>query len=307
MLLRTSTYGIVCLCILLVNNISLGQQPMGLVAGGSGFVSVKPEKLRLLMQVKAQGKDAKAAILALSSHKERVKKELETMKADTASIVFSSTAVSSGSDDEESAQMRRMQMQMRRANGGEESGGELPSIVTASCVLRAEWPLPVQEGDALAILPTTLREQLASRDIAGDKNKPEWSEAEQEKLEEMETMLREEYGFFSSDSEGERVRIDFIADASDEDVKTAIAEAYKRATGEASSLAAATGVKLGKLKGLTNSSNLDQMESYPMMRYQYSSGVPAILAQLQNEKSIASDSADGLKVAASVTLVYEIE
>ena len=68
---------------------AFGSYGNGVSASATETVTVKPEKLRLLMLIKAQGNDAKSALASMNEHKEFVKKELEGMKADKDSIVFS--------------------------------------------------------------------------------------------------------------------------------------------------------------------------------------------------------------------------
>ncbi|MEZ6088993.1 MAG: SIMPL domain-containing protein [Pirellulaceae bacterium] len=279
---------------------------IGLTVSATESMDLKPEKLRLTMKIQAQGKDAKAAIVALAKHKERTLQELESMKASKDSIAFSGTQVGSDQGDQEQAQMRGMQMQMMRSNGRNQSPSPPPTVFTASCYLRAEWPLPVQEGDALALLPANLKEQLVSRDIAGDKNKPELSPQEQERMEELAAFIEENYGGYYGSSEAEKPSIMFVAPVGDATVKTLVAKAFGTASAQAKLLSDATGVKLGRLQSLSHYSSTQEM-SNAYYNY-YNTGretTPASLAD--DENWVTAASADDLRVSISVNLSYALE
>ncbi len=154
-----------------------------MVASATETVTLKPESLRLTMWIKAKASDSKAAVIALAEHKERVSKELVALKADKDSIQFSPTRVGAGGDSDEQQRMIRMYSRSMRSQAGGEAP-KMPVVVEAKCAVRAEWPLPIREGDALALLPATLAEQIEARDLAGNNSKAALSEEEQESMEE---------------------------------------------------------------------------------------------------------------------------
>ena len=283
----------------------------GVSASATERVSVKPDKLRLLMQIKAKGSDAKSALASMNEHKEKVKKELDAMKADKETIVFSPIRASTGDGDSNgnSRRMMQMQMQMSQGRGGKPTAPKpLPTVYTVTCTVKAEWPLPVKEGDALALLPMTLKEQISSRDIAGEKNKPKLGKAEQEQLDEIEAMMTEQYSYGDSNNANGPI-ITFIAKVSEELQQKATADAFKKAVKEIESTSGATGIKLGKLTGVTSASAVqDRAEMYAASRY---GGAPnAISSSFLKEDSVISVSdtnADELSYAVTVTVTYDIE
>ena len=228
------------------------------------------------------------------------------MKAMKESIAFSATRVSDGDGDPNASQMRSMQMQMMRAQGG--GATEMPAppkVFTATCALKAEWPLPVKEGDALAMLPASLKEQIATRDLAGEKNKPELSEADREQFEEMQAAMAERYSYQSNDAQGPQIT--FIALVNDDMNKRATEAAFKKAAKEAATLGAASGLKLGKLNQLSISNpSVDRSVFYPSGAYGNQQAIPASL--LGDQTAIVSDSnPDELSLTVVVTTSYAIE
>ncbi len=299
---------------LLMGQTAMAQpQNGGISATGSESVSVKPDKLRLVMLIKAQGADAKAAMTALNEHKEKVKKELETMKADKESILFSAARASSGSGESANHTRRMYQMQMQMARGGKPAPPKaMPTVYTATCTLKAEWPLPVKEGDALALLPVTLKEQIVSRDIAGEKNKPKLSRAEQEQLEEMEAMMEDDPFGNSGPEENQNLRIHFVGAIPEDTKKKLLAAAYKKAVHEVEETSAATGVHLAKLQSLSSTSaEPNEADFFAARRYSsYGTGTgPSINPSFLKDGPgvIAGTNPDDLEYSVTVTVVFDIQ
>ncbi len=283
----------------------------GISATGNHAISLKPEKIRLMMWVKAQGVDARGAISALAEHKERVKKDLVSMKADEASIVFSSTRVSEGSGgDDPNAQryQRMMMMQMQQNGGGGDEAPEMPTTFTATAAVKAEWTLPVQEGDALAMLPVTLNAQIKARDLAGDNNKPELDAEQQEQLEEMQAMMQEQMGYYSSSDTTQGPSVTFISSATDAQVMEATKLAFKAAVADAKSMFDATGLKLGKLVAVSNRSNaISEMRAmyYPDPYGRSSTQFPANFTS-SDKNLISAANSDELTMTIAVMVNFAI-
>jgi hypothetical protein len=198
-----------------------------------------------------------------------------------------------------------MQIQMMRnaASGGSGQAPKLPQFYTASCAVKAEWSLPVKEGDALAVLPATLRDQIAARDLAGDKNKPKLSKAEQEQWEEMQTMMQENYGM--SGEEERSAKIVFVAKLPDEVKQKATRAAFEKAEKQAESLSAGAGITLGKLLALTST----QPDSVATQFYAANYNNPLLnqLTQFEDdEDSISSASPEELAYTVSVSVTHAI-
>lgn len=283
----------------------------GISSVGTQLLKLKPSRLRLVMWVEAKGSDPKAAVTSLNAHKTRVQTELEAMKADASSIRFTATQLSTGgADPNQQQRMRYMQEQMREQ--GNEM--ELPTVHTARAALSAEWALPVQEGDALALLPATLQEQIDKRDFAGKNNTPKLDAQAQEKMEELQAMMEDQYGgYYDSSESGTVPTIYFVASIPPDEVKQSVAKAFELAASKAKLLAEAAGAQLGKLKSVRTASS-DDMSAYAasMDPYAYSpygrgmSGLPAELVR-SNESTVVSPSIDNLQVNIGVIVTYSLE
>lgn len=293
-----------------VSSHSLRAQDTGLSTSASETITLKPQKIRLNMWVKAQGSDMKSALKSLNDHKQRVQKDLLAMKADEASIAFSATrlAEGAGSQDPNMARYQQMMMMQMRASGGGAELPKTPEVFTATAALKAEWTLPVQEGDALAVLPASLKQQIVARDIEGEKNKPELDEAQQEQMEEMQAQMEEQYGgYYGSDDSEQGPSIMFVAEVTDAQVQAATKAAYEAAVKKAESLVAATGLKLGSLRAV--SSHLSEHEYFTQARYyqsQYgSSGFPSGLTG-SSENTVTGQNVDDLVMPVTVSVSYAI-
>ncbi len=281
----------------------------GIVGTATETVLVKAERLRLVMVIKAQGADPKSAVVALAEHKLRVQKELEVMKADKDSIEFTATRLGAGSA--ESAQMLQVQRQMQMSNSGVGTTKEsTPAVHTAVCGLKAEWPLPTSEGDALALLPATLNEQIKARDLAGDNNKPKLSKAAQEQLEELEAMMSERYSYQSSNEPTSKIL--FVAAIPEEAKRKATAAAFAKANKDVDTLVESTGQKRGKLLSLTtdspSSSNYAQMvRAYGDIYGQADNSGMSILSKFETGTLLSSPNADDLTLSITVSVSYAIE
>ena len=282
----------------------------GMSASATERVTLKPEKLRLLMLIKAQGGDAKSALASMNEHKVFVKKELEGMKADKDSIVFSPIRASTSDGDSNGNSRRAMQMQMQMSGGrGSKPAAPkpLPTVYTVTCTLKADWPLPVKEGDALALLPVTLKEQIKSRDIAGEKNKPKLGKAEQEQLEELDAMMSEQYSY-GGEQNGQGPNITFIAKVPEDVQKKATASAFKKAVMEVETASGATGLKLGKLTAVTTASvPQDPTELYAARGYGRAQNVLSSGFLKEEGASVSDVNADELSYVVTVMVSYNIE
>jgi uncharacterized protein YggE len=219
-------------------------------ASGQQEVKLAPKKLRMTLNIRAEGADAKSAIEAFVKHKERVKKELLEMKADEASIEIGAPQLSTnipGMPDQWSSYAPRIYAQTQRAAGVHDAS-QPPKVYVAVSVVKAEWPLPTTDADALALLPETLKEQITSRDLVGQKNKAKLDKAQQEKIDELKAAMQENYA--GSTEETQQFTVLFVADVDEQSRKQALKTAYDRAVAQAETLASVSGHKLGDLVSL---------------------------------------------------------
>lgn len=227
-------------------------KPGSVHATGQHELKLEPQKLRLTLSIRAEGVDAKSAIEAFLTHKERVKKELIAMKADSASIEFGATQLSSGvagMPTEMQGYESRIIAQITRSQSNIDAD-EIPKHYQAVATVRAEWPLPTTDADALALLPETLKEQVTARDLAGDKNKAKLEPQQQEKLEEIQAAMQENMGYYGSGDESAPFTVLFIAKVDDVSRLKAVKAAYDEAVARAEMLSSVTGHKRGDLVSL---------------------------------------------------------
>ncbi len=297
------------LCILLfcsTSHAQYGSMIAGLSATGSESVSLQPEGLRLVMRIQGVGKDGKSAIKALNEQKELVKKELTGMNATADSIRFSASEVKSGvGSDNEVRMFRSMRMGGGPAAIGEEAEDEpaIPKVFSANCWVQAKWALPAKEGDAIALLPAMLRQQISARDLEGKKRKPDLDAEQLEQYEQMAQMMEQQMSYGSSDVPA--VRVEYFAKVPQDVIKKATAKAFDRAKKQAEVLSAAAGTQLGKVHTVMT----DPRDS---MREMYQSwggpGVQGVQVWLKNEDDVEyATSLDSLEYSVSVWLGYALE
>jgi uncharacterized protein YggE len=278
--------------------------PAAIHASGQHDLKLEPQKLRLTLNIRAEGVDAKSAIEALLEHKERVKNELLAMKADEASIDFGAAQLTSGIPGM-SAEMGPYAARMM----ARQVAGALKVYIAASRV-RAEWPLPTTDADALAMLPETLKEQVKERDLRGEKNKAQLDEVQQEKLEEMQAAMQENMGYYSDNSEAATVLVMFVAKINEDDRKKAVSAAYERATAQAKMLSSVTGKSLGSLKSLRTGDvpipATDEMESaYGQAYAAYASYAGAQMNGVAMDEAL-NTSPQGLKLLVRVEAEFAL-
>ncbi len=233
------------------------------------------------------------------------------MKADEASIVFSATRLSegAGAQDPNAARYQQIMIRQMRASGGNVEMPKMPEVFTAAAALKAEWTLPVQEGDALAILPASLKQQIVVRDIAGEKNKPELDEAQQEQLAELKAQMEDQYGGYSGSDDSEQgPSIVFVADATDEQIQSATKAAFEAAVKKAESLVGAIGLKLGELRSASSNPSISDYYRSQAAYYGSSYGnsqIPTSLSEAK-ESTITGQHVDELILPITVSVSYAI-
>jgi uncharacterized protein YggE len=276
-------------------------------ASGQHEIKLAPQKLRLSLHIRAEGADAKSAVEAFVKHKDRIKKDLLEMKAEEASIVIDAPTLAQtvpGIPAEYSAYAARY---LPPPVPGEAARPNVPKVFVATSQVKAEWPLPTTDADALALIPETLKEQIKTRDLAGEKNKAKLDSSQQEKLEELQAAMRENYAASTEDSHDFTVA--FVAKVDEESRKAAIKAAYDRAFAQAETLAAVTSHKLGNLVSLrceeTPSTEADAaMPNYAAAMSAAYLGLNA--NNIANHTDALSNSPAGLKLNVQVHVEFAI-
>jgi uncharacterized protein YggE len=304
----------VCLCAACSGKLLYAETPTApgaIHASGQHELKLEPQKLRLTLNIRAQGIDAKSAIEALMEHKERVKNELLAMKAEEASIDFGAAQLTSGIPGMSAEMMRyggRMMAQVAGASNTDPA--DVPKVYIAASRVRAEWPLPTTDADALAMLPETLKEQVKERDLMGEKNKAQLDGAQQEKLEEMQAAMQENMGYYSDNSDAATVLVMFVAKINEDDRKIAVSAAYERATAQAKMLSSVTGKSLGSLKSLRTGDvpapATDEIESsYGSAYAAYASYAGAQMSGVAMDEAL-NTSPQGLKLVVRVEAEFAL-
>lgn len=278
-----------------------------LVATGQHEETLAPQKLRLTLTIQAEGADATTAVRKLAEHKKKVQQELVALKADEGSIQFGATKVSSGTAGL-SAEMQHYAPRVFSQFAGQTPGVDaenLPKVSTATTTVRADWPLPTTDFDALALLPEALQEQVKARDLRGEKNKAELDEAQREKLEEMQTAMQEQMGYYGDDDSDSQFGILFVTTIDDEARKKAMKAAYDEALKQAEMLASVTGKELGELVSLRAhdaSAATSAAAVYASMYSPY--GVPSVAHVAPGE--VVAESPDELKLNVRVEAQFNL-
>ena len=217
-------------------------------ADGSVTVTRPAGALRVHVELVAKGKTMDEALAKLKDRREAALAQLETLKADKASIVLTGPTLS----NLENAQQRQMEAMVRQrmaSRGRKASKGlKTPKSVALSLTLKAEWPLTAEDPDKRLLEAQTLQDKVKAADLGGSKEAEKPSPEEEEMAEEMAEMMP---------SSGEEKMTPgqpnflYVARISEKDRQKALAEAFVKAKTKAGQLAEAAGVSLGTLVGLS--------------------------------------------------------
>ncbi len=248
-------------CMLLCDvhaTLCVAQMPAGtqatVQAFGEDVVELKPKRLRLLLDTKAEGATAREATESLSKHKQAVREELVALKADRDSIRMMPADITSRMMGLPKQYERLNSQALLRLLGNTLNFNieELPIVYTAHCYIEAEWELPSTDPDMLLQLPNTLREEIKSRDLLGEDNVIQLSAEQNSRVSQLKTAMDEHMGFYEDESaEDNRVQILFVAKMSAEERAGAMKRAYEHARQQCEELAQAANMKLGRLANLS--------------------------------------------------------
>ena len=230
------------------------QQPAGAVSG-QGVVEVKKsaDTLRVQVEILVRGKDLKDALGKLRARKEALQKQLAELGAVRESIEFGEPALSA-SRTERMRQSERMMIERGLIGRPDRPKQAIPVFVAAA--LKVDWPLKAASLEDLLLVSQTLQDKIKAADLGGLKN-PELSPAEEEIAEELRGRDFDRFDRFDRydrDEEPKRgePRFVYLSKISATERDQALAEAFRRAKGEAGRLALAAGAELGPLQNLGN-------------------------------------------------------
>jgi uncharacterized protein YggE len=268
----------------LIGGLALGESASAQVGGlggggetstvnGTGSAEVKQlaDTLRVSVQIRAEGKDVREALVKLKERQSTLKAGVEKLKADPKSVKFGPTNELGAGSDSSRARMEMMRQRMgARAKRGKKEAPKAP-IVTLSSTLTAEFPLKAADADDLLVKGKALEDEIKAADLGGMKaaEAKAKSEGDEETKEEEEMMMQ--MGM-SNDGEAKPGEPTFVyaRRISNEDRAKLLAEAFAKAKTDASRLAQAAGRELGNLRTLTenaNTGNEDDYDSYQRQQY----------------------------------------
>lgn len=181
-------------------------------------------------------------------------------------------------------------------------------IYVASSNAIAEWDLPTKDVDALSLMPEMLKVQIAQKDLQGKKLKATLDEDEQDKINAIQRRIRRQgISYLANASGTTEAQIVFVAALTDAVETEALSAAYESAAANAKVLAAASKVKLGKLRSIARSDTVDEMAS--TVQYEYDAYGNQVQKRpiKRGAKEVVSPTATGLSKTVNVHLSYEIE
>jgi hypothetical protein len=286
----------------------------GLTSSGSHTLKLRPARLRVVIEVRGEGRSGADALRALADQRMLVSQELQQMHADPARIEFSAPKILIGYLGFSDLNHPTLQNLIRRglvpadpyqADADLEQGEvPLPKSFVAISRATAEWELPTDDADALALLPETLRKQVAQRDLTGKKKRLEMTDEEQEQWAELQRQAGNQNFFVQNQNPVQSdVQWVYVAPLDPKLEQEAIQNAYQEAERRAAALSAASQLKLGRVIRLTHSDR-----PYDMASGSYD-GTSSRLVHPQllgRTGEIVATEPEGLRKVFTVQLVHEI-
>ncbi len=293
-------------------------------------VKVQAKRVRLVLPLQAEGRDAAEAAKNLAAHKAKVKEALQEMKADISSIEYrdSTLGLSPSSSPAMAGAMGGMAWAQVQVAGDfavpnvvvgganePEPAAELPKIFHATSQLVVDWTLPTQDASALLVLPETLKLQIEKRDLPGTKNKVELTDEETEAIQGA-ARRGQANGIvnfatpYAQRPSASNPQILFVGILSKDNIASAMKSAFATAKEEATIIAEATGHKLGGVIRVDRNADMsEQLSEPPVPYYAYDPSGTASVASSSPKKprEVTGRSSEGLetKILASFTFAME--
>jgi uncharacterized protein YggE len=260
-------------------------------ATGVELIRVKPEKLRMQLDITVKGKNLADALKKLAARRETALAELEKMSADKDSIRAGDARLEQV-DPNQQRQMEMMVRQRMQQGGKKAKKAAAEKPVSVVCTLNAEWPLSDKTGEAMLVESQAIEDKVRAADLAGKNVEEKKTPEEQELEEEMQGRAM----MYSDDGQakpGEPSFL-FVGKISSERREQALAAAYAKARQEAERLCKAAGRQLGPLAGMSGNVSSEQVNYGMGRRYGYQQQMMAqMLAERQEQEG---DSAEAIGV-----------
>lgn len=277
-------------------------------------VSLIPNRLRLLLTVKAESREGENALKILQKHQARVTKELESLNAIPNSITYSITTIKVGTpgvDDPDSARkmIRQQAAQMRNMNPGLNvrlpvvqvtEDDELPQIFFASSHLSAEWKLASGMDAAAILLPSTIKAAIEEKDFRGRKLKEELAPDEEMLIQ----PLTGSNVYYAANAQSPDLQLYFVAEMTEAQEEEATSMAFQKAKRSAALLAKASGRKLGAVRSIGANPSVN----YPGVNYVmgYNGQLTGPSPRKSSREATGTDPGE-LKHSVTVNVTFELE
>ncbi len=286
----------------------------GLTSTGSHTLKLRPTRLRVVIEVRGEGRSGADALRALADQRMLVSQELQEMHADREKVEFSAPKISIGYLGFSDLNHPMLQNLIRRglvpadpyqADADLEQGEvPMPRSFVAISRATAEWELPTDDADALALLPETLRKQVAQRDLTGKKKRLEMNDEEREQWEELQRQAGNQNFFVQNQTiVHSDVQWVYVAALEPKLEQEAIQSAYQEAQRRAVALSAASQLKLGRVIRLTHSDRVADASSGNYDGTQSRLVPPQLLGRTGE---IVATEPEGLRKVFTVQMVHEI-
>ncbi len=284
----------------------------GLTATGHKEITLQPTRIRLILQIQAEGRDAKTAIKNLADHKTKINAALKEMNVDVASIDFDGSKIteSVAGMAPETLNAPRLITQSSVDPFGDQEGEAADSpvkIFTAKSTVQAEWVLPTEDVDALSLLPESLKLQVQQRDLQGKKIRADLSDEEKEFASDYVRRMAQQRGnYYANTPAPQDIQIVYVASMTAEQEKEALKSAYEEAVANAQTLADATGQKLGKVRSLWRTDAASDVNSTAYEYDAYGNQVRRTV-QKRNPREIVSTTPTRMSKTVGLTIVFAMD
>jgi uncharacterized protein YggE len=234
-------------------------------ATGSAVIKRLPTTIRVIVPLTGKGKTIEEAMAKLKEQREAASAKVQKLKADKKDIKFSNPSVSTA----QNSRQRQMEMMIaqRMSQGKKPKGLQAAESVTLGCTMTVEWPIAAKTAEEILLESYALKQKIKAAELMGKKEAEQLTPEEEEQAAEMAEVARSQGEDPQAGSEPQFL---FVARITEEERKTAFAEAFAKSQKNGAELAKAAGVELGPLAGLTGQGRGSQ--SFGEENYGYSSG-----------------------------------
>ena len=292
----------------------------GITVTVSQQTKLSANKVRLLLPVRVETRDALKVLKVLKSHEESVRKELKTFGVEDTAIEFSTPVVAAGIpgvDDPVASrkaarnqviQMRNMNPHMKAQypvpNLDDFDDSELPIVYSADTTLTVDWKLNTQVDEAAILLPSKIKTMYEKNDLSGTKLRVELAEDEQSLVD----PLLGNSNFVSYPVQAaQNNRLFYVGELTDEQEKAAFADAIKKARKQAVLLAESSGLRLGKIRSIQTSELAEPVSAQANILIAMQSVAAATPVREKNNREVLSANLNGLRRTITLIVVFDFE